>query len=237
MLTKIRLPPWTNDDMINQLKHFHDLWANRPIANNIGGMRSTPMFQFWFTLQYLKPKIIIESGVFRGLGTYFIQLACPEAQVFCIEPRQDRIRYRHKNAMYFTQDFSKIPWDKYISQSNFLDVLFFIDDHQNDFSRIPLCQELGIKHILLEDNYAQGTGDCYTLKKAFENEEDSQYLHNVLEIYSELPPVYKGEQWRGEPWNHPTSNPLLTKVEYPYQQVFYDEQKEYTWFAYAKLKG
>jgi len=226
--------PWSHQNMKDKLHEFKILWDKRIIQNNHGGMLSVPMFHFWFILQHLQPKIIIESGVFRGLGTYFLELACPKAHIFCIEPQQDKISYRSSKAMYLEQDFSKIPWHKYID--DFSKVLFFVDDHQNDFSRIALCENLGIKTILFEDNYPLEKGDVYSLKKAFYNKEHAQYLRNNLLTYHELPPIFKRSEWRGCDWNFPTPEPLLFVVKKEWQRVYWNEAKEYTSFAYVELK-
>lgn len=226
--------PWSRQDMIDKLYEFSILWDKRIIQDNRGGMLSVPMFHFWFILQYLQPKIVIESGIFRGLGTWFAEQACPNAQIFCIEPRQGRIRYRSSKAMYFEQDFSKIPWHKYID--NFSDVLFFVDDHQNDFSRVALCKEWGIKTVLFEDNYDINLGDNFSLKKAFYDKECANYLFNTLKTYYELPPIFAGKQWRGHVWTQPTQTSLLSTVTEQWQQIYKEQEKEYTWFCYVELK-
>ena len=77
--------PWTREDLLGRLEEFCSLYRNRPIKDNTGGMKSPHMFYAWFALQTLKPKAIIESGVWLGQGSWFFEKACTDAQLYCID--------------------------------------------------------------------------------------------------------------------------------------------------------
>ena len=72
------------------------------------------------------------------------------------------------------------------------------------------------------------------------NEVDAKYLRQNLDVYYELPPVFKGEHTRfGALWDendYPTPQPLLRSVEKEYQRMYLDEAGSYTWMCYARLK-
>ena len=155
--------PWSREDMMEKLEDFSSLYDNRPIKNNSGGMFSPHMFLAWFALQALKPKAIIESGVWLGQGTWFFEKACPDAQLYCIDLNLDNIQYRSSRAEYFDRDFSTIDWSHLPKGET---VLFF-DDHQNAYERVKTAKWFGFKHLIFEDNYPSLQGDCYSLKKAF----------------------------------------------------------------------
>ena len=155
--------PWSRDDLRNKLKEFAELYKQRPIANNEGGMRSPHMYLVWFALQKLKPKAVVESGVLFGLGTWFFEKACPDAKLYCIDLNLSRIQYKSPKAEYFDRDFSTIDWNHLPKDET---VLFF-DDHQNAYERVKTAKWFGFKHLIFEDNYPAQQGDCYSLKKAF----------------------------------------------------------------------
>lgn len=268
--------PWTRSEMRKKLQEFTTLFDKRPIADNTGGMKSPHLFLTWFVLKKLNPKAIIESGVYLGQGTWFLENACPDAELHCIEPNPDRIQYKSNRAIYYVRDFSTIDWSNLPKEGT---VLFF-DDHQNAYKRVKDARWFGFKHILFEDNYAPSRADCYSLKMVFmnsgfnpmtskpvkslvkdkiaeilrkrfrihipnfehilPNNMDEKYLRQNLEIYYELPPVFKAEKTRwGDIWDNkcfPTPEPLLTSVEKEYQQIFLDEAINYTWMCYVKLK-
>jgi len=155
--------PWTREDIIGKLEEFSSLYDDRPIRDNAGGMHSPHMFLSWFALQALQPKAIIESGVWRGLGTWFFERACPEAQLYCIDPNLDHIQYRSNRAKYFKRDFSTIDW----SDLPLDKTLVFFDDHQDAYQRVQTAKWFGFKHLMFQDNYPRLQGNYYSLKKAF----------------------------------------------------------------------
>ncbi len=149
--------------MVAKLAEFEELYRNRPIQQNGGGMLSVPMFLAWFVLQRLQPMAIIESGVWLGQGTWFFERACPDAKIYCIDVNLKRIRYRSCRAEYFDNDFSAIDWSHLPKGQT----LLFFDDHQNAYERMKIASWFGFKHLMFEDNYPVSRGDCYSLKQAF----------------------------------------------------------------------
>lgn len=269
---KIGLDPWTRQQMREGLQEFVSLYERRPLADNEGGMRSPHMFLTWFALRNLKPKAIVESGVWYGQGTWLLEQACPDAQLHCIDINLKRIKYKSKRARYYDHDFSTIDWGHLPKKET---VLFF-DDHQNAYERVKTAKWFGFTHLFFEDNYPLSRGDFYSLKKAFmhsgaasvfaksieskikkaievffkiqilkhshspANYADAKYLKQNLDVYYELPPVFKIAKTRwGDSWddrNYPTPDPILVSVEKEYQRIFLDEAVYYTWMCYVKLK-
>lgn len=155
--------PWTREDMLADLDEFCALYEARPIPNNMGGMRAPHMFMTWFALRQLQPRVIIESGVWLGQGTWLFEQACPDAQIHCIDPILDRVRYRSPRAVYHREDLNAIDWAGVPRE----DTLLFFDDHQNAYERLRSMRWLGFRHAMFEDNYPPGAGDCYSLKQVF----------------------------------------------------------------------
>lgn len=222
--------PWTRNEMREAIPLFLELVAQKPIQDNQGGMRSPHLFATWFMLKKLNPTTVIESGVWKGLGTWLIEQTLPNAKIFSIDVNLEFREYKSENARYFDKDFSKLDWSMVKDKEN--TVLFF-DDHQSAFDRIKQGKALGFKQFIFEDNYPAQYGDCYSLKKAFQhagfkpginpgsllyavkqmalligkkrtkpNAMDARYLKNVLEIYYEFPPVFKNDVTRwGDAWD------------------------------------
>lgn len=225
---------WTRDGLRSKLKEFSELRKDRPIKNNFGGMRSPHMFIAWFAAQFLKPKYIIESGVFKGQGTWFFEKASPDSEIHSIDPHLWQREYISEKVIYHIEDFFHIDWSD-ISKE---ETLCFFDDHQDAVERVKFAQENGFKTLMFEDNYPPGQGDCYTLKQAFaKGDEDANYLRDILKVYYEFPPVFKMEKTRwGHKWDiYPTPKPLYESVEHHYLQVYFDEARWYTWMCYMEL--
>jgi hypothetical protein len=245
------LNKWHREDMLNHLDAFNTLYESRPIKDNNGGMKSGHMFPAWYVVKKLKPKYLIESGVWKGLGTWFFEQASPETQIISIDPAPNFRIYTSPKSTYQTLDFLKTDWSHIPKE----DAMIFFDDHQDFLERLKHAQLLGFKHIMTEDNYPHQQGDCYTPKKILantkyvidlagnrtwreKNDSDLEYFKNNVKIYQEMPPIFKDETTRwGDAWDHnyPTPEPLLTTVDKEKYPLFFNEKKDYTWICYLEL--
>lgn len=243
---------WDRNDLLENIHEFYRLYLNRPIKDNNGGMKSPHMFPAWFIVKKLKPKFLIESGVWKGLGTWFFEQASPETKIISIDPEPRYRIYAGKNVVYYTDDFLNIDWS-WITSTN--DSLVFFDDHQNCLPRIKRCKELNFNKIIVEDNYPHQQGDCYTPKKIFsnknyvidsagqkmlfqKNDEDLKFLESILSIYQEMPPIFKNDVTRwGDLWDdeYPTPEPLFLDFAASLYPEFYNEKLDYTWICYMEL--
>lgn len=243
--------------MIARIPEFLRVYADRPFRENAGGMQAPHLFATWYMVQKLAPKAIVESGVFKGLGTWLLRQAAPEARLVCIDPNLEQIRYRDPEAQYLATDFERHRWDLPREST-----LLFFDDHQDAPARVRVAERLGFRHLIFEDNYPAGRGDCHSLKKALMGEpaepsglarlrsavaflsskgvDPAEYLENVLDTYREFPPVAKVDKTRwGDDWNdtkYPTVEPLLARPSDDATRVFWEEANGYTWICYARLR-
>jgi hypothetical protein len=265
MLTSIGTAPWTRDDMRAHLHEFADLYERRPIHDNTGGMKAPHAFLAWFAMKLLRPKIIIESGVFKGQGTWLMEQACPNAELFCLDIDFSRLVYRSSRATYIQRDFSLVDWRGIPKE----DTVCFLDDHQDHLRRCKEAKWMGFRHMIFEDNYAPTNGaDLYTLKMAFlgtgfkagskvylrfwacrilgrplyvpvqANTVDAEYLRENLDVYDEMPPVFAQPTTRwGDRWGtYPTPEPLLKTIDDEHLRIYESEAKDYTWMCYVRLK-
>jgi hypothetical protein len=235
--------PWSRDDMVKYLPEFLEIYNNRPIQDNQGGQKAAQLFYSWYVAKKMQPAIIIESGVYKGQGTWAFEQASPQSKIICLDPFLKNYQgYRSNTATYIENDFSKLDWSQMVDKSN---VLCFFDDHQNAVARIVQCLASGFKYLMFEDNYPEGQGDCLSLKKAFENEKYQilpqlparEYLERVIECYGEFPPIFSLDTTR---WNtrwdqHRTDDPLLTEIGIGFE-VLKSDMDQYTWINYLELK-
>jgi hypothetical protein len=249
----IGTPLFSREAMRAAIPEFLTVHARRPIRENAGGMLAPHLFATWFLVKHLNPTHIVESGVFKGQGTWLLEQAAPAAKFFCIEPNAAGIEYRSERATYFTRDFGELGWD--IPRES---TLLFFDDHQDALERVRQAQRLGFRDLIFEDNYPTGQGDCYSLKKALMGEEPKAagpaawfkrltgtresaraYLEETLANYDEFPPVVKTAATRwGDAWSderYPTVPPLFENPS-DTDPVFLKEAGAYTWMCHARLR-
>ncbi len=257
---------WSYDELRKSIPEFLDLYEKKPINDNKGGMKAPHMFATWFMLKKIKPKYVIESGTWKGQGTWLIEKTLPKSKIYSIDLKLSNRKYISDKVQYFDKDFFEIDWSIIPNKDN---AVLFFDDHQNALERIRNGVNIGFKHYIFEDNYPSKKGDCYSLKKAFQhsgfnpnsgrkgfkqiinniikkeikiqpNPDDAKYLKDVLEIYYEFPPVFTKNITRwGDNWSeefYPSPKPLFKSIEHDYLNLFYQEAIHYTWICYAKAK-
>lgn len=236
----IGLPKWDRNHLKNSLSEFIQLYQKRPILDNTGGMKSPHMFPAWFTIKTLQPKHIVESGIWKGQGTWFFEKASPNSYIHSIDVNLNNREYISKSPLvkYYNQDVFTLNLLESLPRE---DTLLFFDDHQNMFERLKRVKDMGFIHFMDEDNYPSGRGDCFSIKQAFEREESSKWLQSNLEVYYEFPPIFKGKTTRwNDDWDdkYPTQLPLLDFNENYNEsfQIFIDEYTDYTWICYGKIK-
>ena len=128
----------TREKMLELIDEFHQLYQTRPIKDNNGGMKSGHMFPSWFVIKILQPKYIIESGVWKGLGTWFFEKASPNSKIISIDPNPNFRVYTSKKVDYRTTDFTLNSWN----DIDIEDTLVFLDDHQNSLERIKFAKQI-----------------------------------------------------------------------------------------------
>lgn len=94
----IGIPPISRAEFMRDLPEFMaNVYEKRPLGNqsgspfqfNMGGTGFFNQFYLWMLVRALKPKHIIESGAYNGLGTWMLRQAAPNAQliVVSLQPR------------------------------------------------------------------------------------------------------------------------------------------------------
>jgi len=211
--------PWTPDDMRAKLEEFAALYERRPIEDTSGGMSSTHCFLLWFVLQRLKPKAVVESGVWQGQATWIIEQACPDATLYCIDHSSKHPRYRSTRANYLDRDF-------------------LTHDCGDRYSLKEVMEESGHRAFTGPRAWLSRIRGTLRDRNIPPNSHDAEEIRHIASSYEELPPIFKLTHTRwGDVWDDriPTPAPLLDSVTRPYEQRFLDEAKWYTWPCYVRL--
>ena len=163
--------PWDREQLRRELPKFLQIYEHRP-GENFQGTPMMHQFALWCIIRQLRPRHIIESGVWNGRGTWLLRQAAPDAQIIVLDPEPRKpMKYvdNRTDTIYFMRD----KFRDFGTISNWSDVtldlertLAFIDDHQTPFKRIPQARAAGIRHLVFEDNYWLGYADCLSLKQA-----------------------------------------------------------------------
>ena len=150
----------------DQLRPFMAVYDGRPGVSNHFGTGIMHQFALWCWIRKLQPRYIIESGVKRGLATWLLRQAAPQAKLVLLDPI-NRFIYRDEkyDTVYLTgdnfTDFAHVDWTSLVDPAQ---TLVFIDDHNYPIRRIVEANRHGFKHVIFDDNYWLGQGDMTTLK-------------------------------------------------------------------------
>ncbi len=152
-----------DEELGRLLPEFIEIYSDRPIHDNSGGMDFNHSFATYCIAKKVSPQFIVESGVWKGHSTWLFEQACPLADIICIDPRPDFRQYTSNQASYRTEDFGMIDWS-FVEPDQ---TLCFFDDHQNAYQRLMQLKWWGFSRAIFEDNFPCGEGDSYSLRHVF----------------------------------------------------------------------
>jgi hypothetical protein len=137
------------EEISSQVSEFRKIYINAPVRwNNNGVHFSTGLFLFLIARRR-NPSVIVESGVYKGLSTYFLSAACPNSRLWAFDPDLSELAFRSANATYEVTDWmeSGIRCDPLQSS------LAFFDDHQCQARRIVEAYSRGIRYLIFDDSW------------------------------------------------------------------------------------
>ncbi len=133
----------------SQVSEFHDIYLNAPVTMNRYGVHfSTGLFLFLIARRR-DPALMVESGVYKGLSTYFLSAACPAAELHAFDPNLSELVYRSANATYRPVDWMEYDIRCDPLRSN----LAFFDDHQSQARRVIEAYGRGFRHLIFDDSW------------------------------------------------------------------------------------
>lgn len=134
-------------DVKKNVDEFFEINARRPILLNEGGSRFHNCFWLFLVYRYVDPSLAVESGVWKGLSTWFFRQACPQAELHAFDISFDALEYRDAQAQYHETDWSDVD----IKASETGTSVCFFDDHQNQPLRVRQAHERGFRILLFDD--------------------------------------------------------------------------------------
>ncbi|HYX27075.1 MAG TPA: hypothetical protein VE863_00810 [Pyrinomonadaceae bacterium] len=182
--------------LLAKLREFSALLKKRPFDND-QGLRGVSAFALYWFLQEVQPTHVFEVGVWKGFSTWLIRRALPDAKIFSfdplvllevlLDPAKVGPTYRDPAVTYSYQDFSCADLSSVIAESSC--PLAFFDDHQNKLPRLMQSKNLGIKHIIFDDN----DSNCpthRTLEDELLEPESASRLAQLVERYEVFPALW-----------------------------------------------
>ncbi len=148
-LSKVRNLEIDINEGMDIVTEFRNSFLQTPFGENSGGANFNTALILFATARILNPQIIVESGVFRGVSTYFLRLACPNAEIISYDVNLNNLTIKIDNVNYYESDwFSETS----VYANNRVNLIYF-DDHQDQGVRLLQAYERGFKNILFDDTW------------------------------------------------------------------------------------
>jgi len=222
---------YAKDHIEQSHTEFLELYEKRPFRNNEGGLKSICAFSLWYFLRRVRPNLVVENGVSKGLSTWLIEKTLPDADIICLEPHPEVRQYTSKNAIYLCVDFAEMDFKNY----EISNALVFFHDPQNAYSRILQAWEKGFEHLIFDDNYPGGSGSHMTLQACLSSDKErAARLRQIIEEYEIFPPLYQHD----EPITMEKvyiDRPALDIADMPAFELVKRDIDTHCWMTYVRL--
>jgi hypothetical protein len=129
-------------------QNFIEIYDKRPVENNIGGAGLIPNYWLFVMARWLKPTLIIESGVWKGQTSWLLRQARPTAEIHAFDINLKNLQYKDKTISYHEYDWINSD----IRNKNHDEGLVFFDDHINQAKRVREAYKRGFKWLIFDDN-------------------------------------------------------------------------------------
>lgn len=192
------IPPFDEKDIISELGAFQQVFTKQrklfQSARNKGGNGLFHSFGLWFLLRRLNPPLMVESGVHKGQTSWLMRQACPHAKFIRIDP-SEKLAWQETASELMLEfrgkafvDFDNIPWSAHTTSQERANAVVFFDDHIDHMQRLRQAKTHGFAHLVFDDNYMPGVGDCFSIKDACDGSKGVGVSRGrVRRVFSERP--------------------------------------------------
>jgi hypothetical protein len=135
-------------DLAALVRDFWRTYRSRPFADNQGGSGFHNAFWIWLVARTLAPRLIVESGVWKGHTSWLLGQACPEATVLGFDLDLSAVEHGTARVRFHQHDWSSHD----LGQVDPERALAFFDCHVDHARRIQEAHERGFRHLLFDDN-------------------------------------------------------------------------------------
>jgi hypothetical protein len=143
-ISKVGLSPTVS---MNDLEDYFRAMAQNRAFGIPGTTPGNGTIWLFLLARELRPKIIVESGVYCGSSLFTLRQAVPEAKLFAFDITFSNLLSRLAEVDYREHDW-KLDNVRAESRSD----LCFFDDHINNCLRIRQSYERGFRHVIVDDS-------------------------------------------------------------------------------------
>jgi len=129
---------------------FDEVYASRPDKKGVGSSGYSNMWHLYHKAMELQPNDIIESGIWKGNGSFALRYGWPQARFYGFDIDLSNRQWINQRGEYFENDIT--------SNLHILEygkILSYFDDHINQEQRLHWAHKMGFKWLLFDDNVTE----------------------------------------------------------------------------------
>ncbi|MCA9618156.1 MAG: hypothetical protein KC731_04020 [Myxococcales bacterium] len=134
-------------DYLPDVRDFFASYKQNPAV----GMRRTTavgsLLWIFVIARAAKPKVAVESGVYKGASLYTLRSAAPDAQLYGFDIDLTNIVFEGAGIQFHEGD-----WSEAFPKAEGPDDLVYFDDHINNCLRVRQAYDLGFRHLIFDDS-------------------------------------------------------------------------------------
>ena len=169
------------------VEDFFDVYGKRPFTDNLGGSSFNNCLWLFLSARVFAPKLIVESGVWKGISSFILHQGAKEAEVHCFDITFKHLQYRNDHFQYRETDWENVVFDGVDSERS----MCFFDCHVNHAKRIKEARNKGFKYLIFDDNppahklYGYGVPAFPSVEMIvhgkFQDQEEIKWVYNGIQ--------------------------------------------------------
>lgn len=130
------------------VRNFYELFEKTPVRPSSGGCGFNAGLILFVAARLAKPRVIIESGTFKGFTAWVFRSACPEAEIHCFDITFAELTCKDPTIHYHEHDWM----ERDLGLARPEDALCFFDDHVSQARRVIEAHDRGFERLIFDDN-------------------------------------------------------------------------------------
>jgi len=141
---------------VGDLVEYFEVRRQNPAFGILGTTPGNLTLWLFLLVRALKPKVVVESGVYMGSSLFTMRCASPVPKMYAFDLDFSKLLFKTD-----TVDFREHDWGTDQVKAESPTDLCYFNDHINNCMRIRQCWERGFKHLVLDDTPDLGEIQAY----------------------------------------------------------------------------
>jgi hypothetical protein len=138
-----------SDEICDCIAKYREIYLAAPMTKNVYGLNFPAGLSLFVMAHFLDPKLIVESGTYKGLSAYILASACPTATIHAFDPNLGDLSFRTPGVEYHECEWMT----RQISCDQVGTGLCYFDDHQSQAMRVVQAYERRFRHLIFDDSW------------------------------------------------------------------------------------